>query len=76
MWIFLLERVFVPWAPREPGTKEVGALRGLPSSKSPSPALALLCCLPPCAPFCQPQEAFGEEGSAGLDFQEINNGAA
>lgn len=38
--------------------------------------LVLLCQLPPCSPFCQPRKAFGEGGSAGLDFQEINNGAA
>lgn len=75
-WIFLLESSFIPWAPGERGIKEGLALRACSCQRALAQLLALLCQLPPCSPCCQPCEASGEEGSAGLDFQEINNGAA
>lgn len=76
LWIFLIEKGFVPWAPREPGIKEGVALRACSYQPAVGQLLAVLCQLPPCSPFCQPCEASGEECSAGLDFQEINNEAA
>lgn len=52
-------------------------LRGSCSCQRALPRLlVLLCQLPPRSPFCQLHQAFGEEGGARLDFQEINNGAA
>lgn len=75
MWIFLWKNRFVPWAAREPGVKEGMVLRACSCQQALPQLLALLCQLPPWSPFCQPCEASGEGSSAGLDFQEINNGA-
>lgn len=74
--LFLTEKAFIPWAPREPGSKEGMTLRACSCQQALPQLLVLLCQLPPCSPLSQLCEASAEEHSAGLNFQEINNGAA
>lgn len=72
MWIFLWQKRFVPWAAREPESRG-GWLWGPALASNPFPSSWPSCAS--CLPGALPREASGEEGSAGLDFHEINNGA-